>query len=287
MTFNDLKKYFDSKNNIERYDFKLRIYRAISWGQAADNEKRLDDKIIKLWISFNALYGSGFTKFSEVSSFLESVIKLDKKNMLKESLLLKQINIKSFISIPELYDVYWEDENKSRAEREDKAKYLIERKKVKFNEFIMSGNGADAILFDLFELIYLLRNQIFHGSSSYDSLENLPSKQKCIEILELFIPKIIEIMIDNPDNNWHEVKYKPIRNEAFKPETKEEKDLAIKASNWLKKVDSDGEYKTPPLSKEKRHILYKMLESKGIYKYEKYYPSNDTIGLIIKKKNNK
>ena len=84
MIFGELKKYYDTKSNSLDYDFKLRIYRAISWGIAAEKEDKLDEKIIKLWISFNALYGSGFTEFSEVNTFLESVIKVDKDKKLKK-----------------------------------------------------------------------------------------------------------------------------------------------------------------------------------------------------------
>ena len=284
MTYTELKKYYDSKSNNMSFDFKLRVYRAISWGQASENEERKDERIIKLWISFNALYGSGFTEFSEVRTFLESVNNVDKNKELKKALIDKSQTIKNFISIPELYPIYWRDEKETRDERVKNANAYVGRNWDKYMEFIKTGEDADKILYTLFELIYLLRNQIFHGSASYNSLDNQATKQNCIEILEIFIPIIIEIMIDNPDNNWHEVKYKPLRYEKFIPQTKEEKDMAMKMLGWLKKVDADGEYKTPPLSKESRHIAYKILESKGIYTSDKYYPSKDTIGLVIKKK---
>lgn len=284
MTYYELKKYFDANKNNMSFDFKLRIHRALSWSQGADTETRIDEKLIKLWISFNALYGSGFTEFSELNNFLGSVIAVDKDKMLKTVLLEKSNMIKNFISIPELYDVFWKDEKETREERERKASVLVERNKAKYIEFIKSGEDADKLLFELFDLIYLLRNQVFHGSATYESEENVDSKQKCIEILELFIPIIIEIMINNPDANWHEVKYKPIRNEKFNPQTKEEKNVAQDVHGWLKKVDKDGEYKTPPLSKEKRRIVYIILEGKGIYTTEKYYTNDGQEGLIIKKK---
>jgi len=284
MNYFDLKKYFDSNSQNMNYDFKLRLHRAISWGQASENENKLDEKLIKLWISFNALYGAGFTDFQDIKSFLESVIEVDKENTIKNILLNKTNMIKNFYSIPELYYVYWKNENGNRLERENKANVLVERNKAKYLEFIKTGQDTNEILFSLFDLIYLLRNQIFHGSASYNSIDNQSTKENCVEILELFIPVIIEIMINNPDNNWHEVKYKLIKNEKFVPQTKEERDLAIKAAGWLRKVDSDGECKTPPLSKENRRILYKILESKGNYTWEKYYPGKDVEGIIIRKK---
>ena len=81
MNYSDLKKYFDSKNSTMSFDFRVRIHRALSWGQAAEKEERLDEKLIKYWISFNALYGSGFTEFSEVEKFLGIVISVDKDNV--------------------------------------------------------------------------------------------------------------------------------------------------------------------------------------------------------------
>ena len=284
MNFEELKKYYDTKANSLDYDFKLRIYRALSWGQAAELEDRLDEKVMKLWISFNALYGSGFNEFSDVSNFLESVIKVDKDKKLKKRLMDNPNTIKNFISIPELYDEYWKNEDDSRNERVTRVNKLIEREKEKYKEFIESQDDADKLLYDLFRLVYLLRNQMFHGSSSYASGANENSKEKCKEILELFIPDITEIMIDNPDNDWHSVKYKPLKNESITLDSKKEREMAIKVSGWLRKVESDGEYKTPPLAKESRRIVYKILEAKGIYDWKKYYPSSDTEGLIITKK---
>ena len=117
MTYNELKKYFDSKSSNMSFDFKLRIHRAISWGQASQNEDRADEKIIKLWIAFNALYGSGFTEFSEVKSFLESVTSVDKEKLLKNALIEKSNTMKNFISIHELYDAYWREEKETQERR--------------------------------------------------------------------------------------------------------------------------------------------------------------------------
>lgn len=284
MTFNELKIYFDSKSQYMNYDFKVRIYRALSWGQASMFENRLDDKLIKLWISFNSLYGSGFVDKKEVRAFLETLISVDNKKIFKNKLMIMSNEIKNFISIPVLYDAYWNDEKIGRDERELKAQQIIERNKSKYLLFLANGNNANEILENIFYLIYLLRNQIFHGSAAYDSEENRNTKQRCIEMLQAFIPDIIEIMIDNYDYNWHEVKYKPIRNEGFVPKTKEEKELAVKTKSWLRKVDENGECMTPPLTKSQRHIVYKIIESKGIYTREKYYTKNGEEGLIIKKK---
>lgn len=284
MIYDDLKKYYDSKINGLSYDFKLRIHRALSWAKAVNEEERIDEKFVKLWISFNALYGAGFTDKSDVSSFLESIIGLDDKFVLKEKL-LKMINqIKNFFSIPELYFDYWTDENLDRESREHKVELLIERNKSKYNEFIISGNDANIILEEIFYLIYTLRNQIVHGSASYDSTDNKQTKERCIEMLEAFLPDIIKLMIDNPNYNWPEVKYKPIKNEAFIPNTKEEKEVAMDVSRWIREIDTNGQVKTPPLTKERRRLVYKILDSKGIYTWEKYYPGKNLEGLIIKKK---
>ena len=66
--------------------------------------------------------------------------------------------------------------------------------------------------------------------------------------------------------------------------TVEEKEIASKVSTWLRVVEKDGECGTSPLTKEKRHIVYKILEAKGIYEWDKYYPGDGTEGLIIRKK---
>ncbi len=283
MNYTDLKKYYDAKSNDMSFDFRIRIHRALSWGKTAEKEERLDEKLIKYWISFNALYGSGFTEFPQVENFLGIVISVDKDNLLKNALIEKSNTIKNFFSIPELYDAYWNDERATREDREKEASKYSERNKDVFIEFVKSGVGADTVLFKLFDLIYLLRNQIFHGSATYESNNNKSNKKNCIEILEFFIPKITEIMINNSNNNWPEVKYKPLRNEKFIPETKEEKEIAMKVSGWLRKVEEEGECKTPPLSKESRQIVYWILEN-SVYICGKYYPSNDTEGLIIRKK---
>ena len=55
--------------------------------------------------------------------------------------------------------------------------------------------------------LYMLRNQIMHGGATYKSKVNRAQVKDAVNILKLFIPIIIDIMIENRNEDWGEIYY--------------------------------------------------------------------------------
>jgi hypothetical protein len=55
--------------------------------------------------------------------------------------------------------------------------------------------------------LYMLRNQLMHGGATYKSKVNRAQVRDACNILKLFIPIIIEIIMENKNEDWGEIYY--------------------------------------------------------------------------------
>ena len=55
----------------------------------------------------------------------------------------------------------------------------------------------------------VLRNQIFHGYTTYNSKKNRDSVKNASELMKKFIPLFLEIMMNNPSEAWGEIGFHP------------------------------------------------------------------------------
>jgi len=66
----------------------------------------------------------------------------------------------------------------------------------------MSANNVGGVLEILLDRLYILRNQLMHGGATYKSKLNRKSVKDGSRILEMLIPIIIEIILENPAEEW-------------------------------------------------------------------------------------
>jgi hypothetical protein len=66
----------------------------------------------------------------------------------------------------------------------------------------MSANNVGGVLEILLDRLYILRNQIIHGGATYKSKLNRRSVKDGSRILEMLIPIIIDIILENPEEDW-------------------------------------------------------------------------------------
>lgn len=74
----------------------------------------------------------------------------------------------------------------------------FEKSKSKINKFLKDKNTAE-ILSNLFSRIYICRNQLIHGSATFNSSVNREQVNDCKRILEEIIPAIALIISKNPE----------------------------------------------------------------------------------------
>ena len=82
-------------------------------------------------------------------------------------------------------------------------KYMKKEKKIVTKA--LSDSNSLSILNILFDRLYVLRNQIFHGNATWNSKVNRKQLEQCTDLLSEIIPIFIVIMIENPKVNWGEL----------------------------------------------------------------------------------
>ena len=227
------RKWIDQgavENNPTAKNTAVRIKRAISWLQRAEEEEKDDDaKVIFLWIAFNALYGRDMYKKDELKQheFLKNICSLDicgkihlsiKNKCGKECVKLIRNrfvdreywnDVRKYLrNNGEEPEIQWKDKENPDA---DKA----EKRFFNSNYEIQSLSGD---LENIFQRLYVLRNQIVHGSATWNKDVNRDQVKDGANILATLIPVFIKLMIPNlnsankskvEEKNWGDIYYPP------------------------------------------------------------------------------
>ena len=59
----------------------------------------------------------------------------------------------------------------------------------------------------LFERLYVLRNQLMHGGATWNGGVNREQVRNGNAILEILVPRFIDLMMDHPDEAWGQPPY--------------------------------------------------------------------------------
>lgn len=70
-----------------------------------------------------------------------------------------------------------------------------------FARAFQSGDSARVLGF-VFDRLYVLRNQLVHGGATWNSGVNRAQVRDGAEILGFLVPVFIDIMMDNPTEDW-------------------------------------------------------------------------------------
>ena len=75
---------------------------------------------------------------------------------------------------------------------------------VKKAKTALSEKNTERVLNELFDRLYVLRNQIIHGGSTWAGAINRAQVRDGAEILGSLIPVFVDLMMDNPVHPWKE-----------------------------------------------------------------------------------
>ena len=78
-----------------------------------------------------------------------------------------------------------------------------------YNELNKIKKDCCKILEKLFQRLNILRNQIFHGYTTYNSSVNRVSVITASKLMQIFVPLFLEIMIKHHEENWGEIDFHP------------------------------------------------------------------------------
>lgn len=211
MQYDTLKQRHHRVRNRHPVNLTLRIHRALSWLQRAEQADDLDGRFIFLWIAFNAAYAQEIgvsDKLSEQAAFkvfLEKLCVLDKDKRI-DSLVWKEFSgsIRSLLDNPYVFETFWQFQRGWIGEAEWKARFASGRKAA---QYALSNGDTPRLLGVVFNRIYTLRNQLMHGGATWGGAVNRAQVRDCGQLLGKLVPLVIELMMDSPDTPWGDACY--------------------------------------------------------------------------------
>jgi len=187
----------------------IRLHRAISWLKSAEKQDdNLDVKFISLWIAFNACYAVDLNGISskpekaKLRDFTSSLVQFDSSRLYNLFWEKYSGPVRVLIENKFVFEKFWE------FNRGD-----IDNYENSFNKSIataltcLSKENIEGLMEIVLERLYTLRNSIMHGGSTYNSKLNRAQLKDACNIMQLLVPIIIDIMLENNEHDWGEIAY--------------------------------------------------------------------------------
>lgn len=186
----------------------LRTHRAISWiGRAEACGEDDDARFIFLWITFNAAYADE-QEFQAVapgerSAFFEYFVRLvalDQDQRIYKALWQRFSGpVRMLMENRYVFNPFWQYHNGIDGFEDWEKRFKTSART--FTTAFQAGDIARVLSF-VFDRLYVLRNQLVHGGSTWNSGVNRAQIRDGAEILGFLMPVFIDIMMDNPNENW-------------------------------------------------------------------------------------
>lgn len=217
ISFEGLKK----KQREHREEFpenvNLRVHRSISWiGRAETCTDDHDARFIFLWIAFNAAYADErefqAIQTGERAAFLDffgRLVIVDHSRRIYNAV-WKQFSgpIRLLMDNPYIFSPFWQHHN--GIDGYDDWETRFQTSSELFKKAFQDGNTA-RVLSLVFERLYVLRNQIVHGGSTWNSAVNRSQVRDGAAILTFLMPTFIDLMMDNHSSGWGRPFYPVVR----------------------------------------------------------------------------
>ena len=182
----------DQETRDAHQDFSIRLWRGMSWLQCSELAEDVDTRYMLLWVAFNAAYGQdghGIGPHGDREGwqrFLTEVDARDTHDLLGRTIRGNQEHVLDLIDNRFLFRQYWKHES-------DWEERFVLIRQVTLKQL---GQGLTLrILHSLFERLYILRNQLFHGQATWCSKINRQSVEPAMVLLSEILPPILTIML--------------------------------------------------------------------------------------------
>ncbi|WOA30213.1 HEPN domain-containing protein [Alloalcanivorax xenomutans] len=192
-------------------NLSLRVHRALSWLDRAEQEADPDSRFIFLWIAFNAAYATeiddreGLSEQHTFNAFLKKLHDLDKGARLNDLVWTAYPNaIRVLLDNPYVFSCFWDYQKGQKTE--DQWKHSFDAAKKAANH-ALAQQDTPRLLAIVLSRIYTLRNQLIHGGATWNSSVNRDQIRDCVNLMGELVPAVIEIMMDSPNTLWGEASY--------------------------------------------------------------------------------
>ena len=211
MTYAELKERQRAERDTHPTNLAVRVHRALSWLNRAEQSDDLDGRFVFLWIAFNAAYATEIDDQLRLSeqktfqSFLQKLCDLDQERAL-EKLVWQAFpgSIRVLLDNKYVFKSFWDFQN-GRISREDwQARFKAGKQRA---HAALGAGDTVQVLSVVFSRLYTLRNQLIHGGSTCNSSINREQVRDGVAILAQLVPLIVKLMLDNPNTLWGDVSY--------------------------------------------------------------------------------
>jgi len=215
MQFQVLKQRHRQERESQHPNLRLRVHRALSWLDRAEQADDLDGRFIFFWIAFNAAYATEIDEQRRLSeqetfkAFLEKLCALDKKKRI-DALVWQEFSgsIRVLLDNPYVFQSFWDHQSGKIDETNWKNRFAGGKRAAQ--QALASGN-TPILLGVLFNRLYTLRNQLIHGGATWNGAINRGQLRDCTSLLGKLVPVIIALMMDSPDTLWGDACYPVVR----------------------------------------------------------------------------
>ena len=189
-------------------EFSIRIHRSLSWLNRAEKENEdSDSKFIFLWISLNSAYSIHLDSYQNHgdeelrSEFFLTLLKNGQDKI--HEIIYERFSqeVRSILDNEFILTCFWADK--------DNWEVKLKNEKREVQEALRDRKQTIYILTILFKRLYVLRNQIFHGGSTWQGKLNRQQVKDGANLLGYLLPVLLIIMMENPHDNWGEIAYPP------------------------------------------------------------------------------
>ena len=190
--------------------FNLRMRRALSWLARAEQER--DDPgaaFIFYWIAFNAAYAEERPGSYEVGEreamrdYFRTVTSKDGNHVIYDSVWKRFSGpIRILLNNQYVFSGFWDSSDREVEDAGWKQEFRDRQAAINSALGVRSVRNTEVILRELFDRLYVLRNQLLHGGATWRGSVNRSQVQDGAAIMAFLVPNFIDLMLDNPDVDW-------------------------------------------------------------------------------------
>lgn len=211
MQYAALKARHRQEREQQPENLSLRVHRALSWLNRAEQSDDEDGRFIFLWIAFNAAYATEIDDSYRLSeqgafrAFLEKLCAMDCNKRI-DGLVWKEFSgsIRLLLDNPYVFQSFWDHRSGKISEADWKERFASGKKRA---QLALASGKAPELLGVVFNRIYMLRNQLIHGGATWGGSVNRQQLSDCTSLMGKLVPLVIELMMDNPDSLWGDACY--------------------------------------------------------------------------------
>lgn len=192
----------------------LRVHRAISWLQAAEQAGAGDDAdlaFISYWVAFNAAYSQPanlnrqFHAHVFFAWYFREIVSLDDQQAVYDAIWSRFTGtIRNFLRNEFVFEPFWRHHNDEPGYDDWRERFNRQLGKV---QQALARRDTATVLEGLFDRLYVLRNQLVHGGATWNGSVNRRQVRQGVEIMAFLVPHFVDLMMDHPEVPWGKPPY--------------------------------------------------------------------------------